>query len=229
MRNNARNVKTLSFRTERERAESCETNFVYYQQCSVARAPKITRFGPNWPAADMEGNGSFEFWGFLETLLRIFEEFWGNWFVVRKRIRTSDLYLASASWKFLTTNKKFDFGLQMTSEVRFDLRFGICGPNCICNYVCFGCLGLFLDKSQNKIKKEQTHNLRSASRRRWKKEQMPANVNEKFVPSLPIVGSSDDLVQQVKGKYYTNITLVPSSKWKLIYQVDNSIDNQTPT
>ena len=83
-----------------------------------------------------------------------FEEFWRNWFLVR----TSDLHLVSASRKFSQQTKKFDYGLQTASEVRFDLRFGICGPNCICNHVCFGCLGLFLDKSQNKIKKEQTHN-----------------------------------------------------------------------
>ena len=57
----------------------------------------------------------------LEDFWKLFEEFWRNWFVVR-RLRTSNLYLVSASWKFLTTKKKFDFGLQMASEVRFDLR-----------------------------------------------------------------------------------------------------------
>ena len=38
--------------------------------------------------------------------MRIFEEFWRNWFVVRRRLRTSNLHLVSVSWKFLTTNKK---------------------------------------------------------------------------------------------------------------------------
>ena len=32
---------------------------------------EITRFGPNRPAADMEGNGEFDFRGFLETFLKI--------------------------------------------------------------------------------------------------------------------------------------------------------------
>ena len=53
-----------------------------------------------------------DFSWFLETFLSIFrdffEEFWRNWFVVR-RLRTSDLHLVSASWKFLTMNKKVWF------------------------------------------------------------------------------------------------------------------------
>ena len=56
-----------------------------------------TRFGPYRVAADMEGNGDFDFWSFLrifgdilEDFWRIFEEFLRNWFVVRKRrLRTS--------------------------------------------------------------------------------------------------------------------------------------------
>ena len=32
---------------------------------------------------------------------------------------------------------------QTASEVKSDLRFGICGPNFICNHVCLGCWGLF--------------------------------------------------------------------------------------
>ena len=51
-----------------------------------------TRFGPNRPAADMEGNGEFDFWVIYEYFSRIcedvwrfFEEFWRNWFVVRLR------------------------------------------------------------------------------------------------------------------------------------------------
>ena len=37
-----------------------------------------TRFGPNRPAADMEENGEIEFWGLLETFLRIFGNFLRN-------------------------------------------------------------------------------------------------------------------------------------------------------
>ena len=63
-------------------------------------------------------------------------------------MRTLNLHLVSASWKFSQRTKKFDFGLQMASEV----RFGICGPNCICNHVCFGCLGLCSFVARKKIK-----------------------------------------------------------------------------
>ena len=34
-----------------------------------------TRFGPNRPAADIEGNGEFDFWVIYEEYLRIFGEF----------------------------------------------------------------------------------------------------------------------------------------------------------
>ena len=34
------------------------------------------------------------------------------------------------------------YSLQMASDLKFHLRFGICGPNCIWNHVCLGCLGL---------------------------------------------------------------------------------------
>ena len=44
---------------------------------------KATRFGPNRPAAEMEGNGEFDFWiilrifgDILEDFWRSFEEFW---------------------------------------------------------------------------------------------------------------------------------------------------------
>ena len=51
-----------------------------------------TMFGPNRPAADMEGNGEFNLGGIfgdiLENFWRFFEEFWRNWFIVR-RLRTS--------------------------------------------------------------------------------------------------------------------------------------------
>ena len=49
----------------------------------------LTRFGPNRVAADMEGNGGFDFWvifgAILEEFWRFFEEFWRNWFIVRRR------------------------------------------------------------------------------------------------------------------------------------------------
>ena len=50
----------------------------------------ITRFRPKRPAADMEGNGEFDFWvKILEDVLRFFAEFWRKWFVVRRRLGTS--------------------------------------------------------------------------------------------------------------------------------------------
>ena len=42
----------------------------------------------------------------------------------------------------------------MASELKFDLRFGICGLNCMCNHVCLGCLGL-LWKFQRRLKKKE--------------------------------------------------------------------------
>ena len=60
------------------------------------------RFRLDRPAADMEGNGEFDILGFLETYLRIFgdffDEFWRNWFVVR-RLRTS-INLRTKKMKF---------------------------------------------------------------------------------------------------------------------------------
>ena len=35
-----------------------------------------TRFGPNRPAADMEGNGEFDFLVIYEDFWRVFEDFW---------------------------------------------------------------------------------------------------------------------------------------------------------
>ena len=49
-----------------------------------------TRFRPNRPAADTEGNGEFDFWIFgviLEDFWRFFEEFWKNLFVEEKKIK----------------------------------------------------------------------------------------------------------------------------------------------
>ena len=39
---------------------------------------KETRFGPNRVAADMEGNGEFDFWGIFEDFWRNFEHYWRN-------------------------------------------------------------------------------------------------------------------------------------------------------
>ena len=65
-----------------------------------------TRFGPNRPAADMEGNGEFHFWvifrifgDILDDFWRIFEEFWRNLFVVR-RLRTSINRRATKKMRF---------------------------------------------------------------------------------------------------------------------------------
>ena len=48
-----------------------------------------TRFGPNRPAADMEGIDFLRFLegDILEDFWRTFEEFWRYWFVVRRRLR----------------------------------------------------------------------------------------------------------------------------------------------
>ena len=35
----------------------------------------VTRYGPNRPAADTEGNGEFEFWVIFEDFWRVFEDF----------------------------------------------------------------------------------------------------------------------------------------------------------
>ena len=43
--------------------------------------------------------------------------------------------------------------LQRALEVRFDLRFEICGPNDIRYHLSMGCSGLFLEVSEKKIKK----------------------------------------------------------------------------
>ena len=37
------------------------------------------------------------------------------------------------------------YSLQTASKVKFDLRFGICGPNCICYHVCLDCFGFLLN------------------------------------------------------------------------------------
>ena len=38
--------------------------------------PIVTRFGPNRPAADTEGNGKFDFWVIYKDFWRVFEDFW---------------------------------------------------------------------------------------------------------------------------------------------------------
>ena len=63
----------------------------------------------------MEGNGEFDFWGFLETFWRtfwrFFEEFWRNWFVVR-RLRTSIILRPTKKMRFWG-----QYGLQTALEV----------------------------------------------------------------------------------------------------------------
>ena len=44
--------------------------------------------------------------------------------------------LGNVDWALLVASEA-----TTASEVKFDLRFEICGPNHICNHVCFGCLG----------------------------------------------------------------------------------------
>ena len=44
------------------------------QKVSPAALYNKTRFGPNRPAADMEGNGEFDFWIIFGEFLNIFGE-----------------------------------------------------------------------------------------------------------------------------------------------------------
>ena len=44
-----------------------------------------------------------------------------------------------------------EYGLKTASEVRFDLRFEMCGPNVVCYYLCFACLGLCSFVEEKKI------------------------------------------------------------------------------
>ena len=46
----------------------------------------------------------------------------------------------------------------MASEIRPDLRFGICGSNCIRNHVCLDCLGLLWTNHRRLRKKAETDN-----------------------------------------------------------------------
>ena len=48
-----------------------------------------TRFGPNRPAADMEGNGEYDFWVIYEEFGRIAEYFWRNEFLEIMNFRPS--------------------------------------------------------------------------------------------------------------------------------------------
>ena len=52
----------------------------------------------------------------------------------------------------LTTNENGLSEATTASEVKSDLRFGICGPNCICNHVCLGCLGLFWTNLRRRLR-----------------------------------------------------------------------------
>ena len=46
------------------------------------------------------------------------------------------------------------YSLQTASKLKFYLGFGICGPNCICNHVFLGCLGL-LWENERRLKKKK--------------------------------------------------------------------------
>ena len=51
--------------------------------------------------------------------------------------------------------------LQTASEVRYGLRFEICGPNYICYHVCLDCFDLLLNFDRKKKKKERKNPLTS--------------------------------------------------------------------
>ena len=115
-----------------------------------------TRYGPNIPAADIQGNGRGWFlglrpqnslggirYGRIDSFLRkSFHSF-------LRRLRTS-----KKKSEVLTTSKNGLSEATTASEVQSDLRFGICGPNCICNHICLDSLGLFSLNFVRKKKKE---------------------------------------------------------------------------
>ena len=78
------------------------------------------------------------FGDFLEDFLTIFEEFWRNWFVVRRRLRISLNQRTTKKMRFWG-----HYGLYTASEVRPDLRFEIYGQNYICYPVCLVCFDPF--------------------------------------------------------------------------------------
>ena len=107
----------------------CITHACPNGTCCSAHQPKgtcnKTRFGPTRPAADMEGSGEYHFWvifsrifgDILDDFWRIFEEFWRNFFVVR-RLRTSINRSPTKKMRFCG-----HCGLQTALELRSDLRF----------------------------------------------------------------------------------------------------------
>ena len=72
----------------------------------------------------------------LEDFWRFFEEFWRNWFVVR-RLRTSIILRPTKKMRFWG-----QYGLQTASEVKSKIRFEIHGPNYIYYHVRLDCFGL---------------------------------------------------------------------------------------
>ena len=70
----------------------------------------------------------------------IIDEFWRNWFVMRRRLRISVNQ---------RTTKKMRFsghcGLQTALEVKSDFIFKIYDPNYKCYHVCLGCFDLLLN------------------------------------------------------------------------------------
>ena len=92
---------------------------------------------------------------FLGDFWKFFEEFWRNWFVVRRRLRTSINWRPTKKMRFWG-----HYGLQTASEVTSDIRFQIYGPNYICYHVCLDCLDLLLNFVRKKEeRKKQTTRL----------------------------------------------------------------------
>ena len=105
---------------------------------------------------------------------------------ILRRLRTS-----KKKSEVLTTNENGLSEASTASEVKSDLRFAIVDPNCICNHVCYGCLGLCLFVEE-KIKKANWPLLDLSAlpqlKIRDKARQMSKKVKrwakEKFTPSL---------------------------------------------
>ena len=127
------------------------------------------------------------------------------------------------------------YSLQTALELKFHLRFGICGQNCICNHVCLGCLGLLWNFQRRLRKKERKMNLPilnlSASpqvksvnflpnsARSWKIYRVGENStrrevgNPTCVPPFGCEGGSDSAgTSVVSGGASTSLTVV-SSLW----------------
>ena len=141
-----------------------------YQLITVRRDPMCTILGclqktfPSGPSPKKQGSNLINLrrtWRKMDNLIfgwfmRIFGDFLRNFGEIRslrrrRRLRTS--IKQRPSW-----GPWGHYSLQMASQLKFYLRFGICGPNCICNHDCYGCLGLHSFVARRLRKKAETDN-----------------------------------------------------------------------